>query len=339
VERGIILPLRLGKTFLPVLLAILLGGCSNSAEPFWYSGTIEADEYRIVSQVTGQLVQVLAEEGDVVNPDQLVAKVDSREASLLLEQSEAFLDSLQAQLSDLKAGSRTEQLRQAEANLKGAEAQQREAEQNLSLHKENLASIQELYNASGATQQQLDQAQTLVDTAKSRLDGAKASHEGALAQLKLLQEGATSNAIKAFEASIRQAEGARDLARLRLERTSLKAIRGGTVISINAQPGELVNTGTALLTMADLSNLWVKIYLPEDQLNLATLGKKVKVRVDTYPDKEFTGEIIHIASRAEFTPRNVQTREERTNLVFAVKVKLLEGSGELKPGMPADVYL
>ncbi len=321
------------------LAALLLVTSCTQEDISWYSGTIEAEETEVVSQVSGQLLEVLVEEGEVLGPDQVVAIVDAEPSRLQVKQAEAVIASLKAQLRDLKAGNRKEQIRQAEADLKAAEAALHGAEQDLSYKEDNLTRVKRLVSEGAINQQQLEQAQAQVDTAESLRQQAAAQYEAAQARLRLLREGATSNAVKALEAKIRQAEAARDLAQLQVDRSSVRTISGGTVVSLNAQPGEMVNPGTSVVTVADLSDLWVKIYIPETHLNLVSLGDKVRIKVDSYPNRDFIGQVVNIASKAEFTPKNVQTKEERVDTVFAVKVKVLEGWDELKPGMPADVYL
>ena len=113
----------------------------------------------------------------------------------------------------------------------------------------------------------------------------------------------------------------------------------GTVLEKNLEIGELAFPGTPVLTLADLTKPWIKIYVREKKLGLVRLGQPVDITVDSYPEKIFRGKVVHIASRAEFTPRTIQTREERVKLVFAVKVMIDNSDGALKPGMPADAAI
>jgi HlyD family secretion protein len=111
------------------------------------------------------------------------------------------------------------------------------------------------------------------------------------------------------------------------------------ILEKNAEIGEIITQGTPVYTIGDLTNPWIKVYIKEDKLGLVKLGQKAQVSIDSFPDKVYEGTVTHIASEAEFTPKNVQTKEERVKLVFGVKVSVKNMSNELKPGMPADVKI
>lgn len=334
----------IGKLDKPIFYLLVIGvlagslvGCNANPDDLTFSGTVEANQVEVAALTGGQVLEVKVEEGQQVSAGDVVAVIDAGEAEIQVRKAEAMIAAIEAQLKDLKAGSRLEQLRQAEARVKAAEAAISGAERNLEFHQQNLARVQQLFTQSAVQQQQLDQAQAQVDAAQSQLDQARANYEAAKAQLKLLQAGATSNAIKALEANLRQAEAARDLAQLQVDRATVKAAVAGTVVSKNINSGEIVTPGTSLVTLSDLADLWVKVYIPEAKLGLIRLGDPVEIKIDTFPDRAFKGQVVWIAQEAEFTPKNVQTKEERVNIVFAVKVKVLDGVGQLKPGMPADV--
>ena len=125
-----------------------------------------------------------------------------------------------------------------------------------------------------------------------------------------------------------------------LDRTLLRAPFGGLVTERHREPGEVVAPGAPVLTVLDRDDRWVRIYVPEARLGAVRLGSPVTLRSDTFPGKAYRGEVAHVASEAEFTPRNVQTTEERTLLVYAVKVRIVgDAAYELKPGLPVDVEL
>jgi HlyD family secretion protein len=140
-----------------------------------------------------------------------------------------------------------------------------------------------------------------------------------------------------LEAKLKQALAAKELAARQIEISSIKAPVEGVVLRKNFEVGEMVNPGTRVLTLADLNNLWVTVYIPETDLGRVQLGQRSMVRVDAFPRDTFKGEVVFIAPEAEFTPKNVVTVSERVKTVFAVKVALGSGNGKLKPGMPADV--
>jgi HlyD family secretion protein len=157
------------------------------------------------------------------------------------------------------------------------------------------------------------------------------------AQVSGLNAGATAEQIKALEARVAQAKAARDALATQREMMTLAAPITGTVISIVTHPGEIAAPAAEILTLADLNDLKLTVYVPENRIGLVQVGKPVRVTVDSFPGRTFEGEVSHIADSAEFTPRNVATQEERVNLVFAVDIRLSNEDGSLKPGMPADV--
>ena len=153
-----------------------------------------------------------------------------------------------------------------------------------------------------------------------QMDAAKAANDVAVSQLHLSR------------ASLRTAE-------VRLKDTVIYSSAAGVVLTKDVEEGETVAAGTPVFTIGDLENPWIKVYVKEDKLGLVKLGQKAEVRTDSYPRKVYEGTVSYISSEAEFTPKNVQTQEERVKLVFGVKVKVKNENNELKPGMPADLNI
>lgn len=156
--------------------------------------------------------------------------------------------------------------------------------------------------------------------ASQQMDAAKTSFDMAVSQLQLSR------------ASLRTAE-------VKLKDSVMYAPLNGVVLRKNIEEGETVGAGTMVITIGDLEHPWVKVYVKEDELGAVKLGQKADVVVDSFPNKRYEGIVTYISSEAEFTPKNVQTREERVKLVFGVKVNVKNQNNELKPGMPADVRI
>ncbi|MCK9420569.1 MAG: efflux RND transporter periplasmic adaptor subunit [Nitrospirae bacterium] len=156
--------------------------------------------------------------------------------------------------------------------------------------------------------------------ASQQMDAAKSAYDVAVSQLQLSR------------ASLATAD-------VKLNDSVIYAPLNGVVLRKNIEQGETVGTGTMVFTIGDLENPWVKVYVKEDRLGIVKLGQKAEVTVDSFPGKRYEGVVTYISSEAEFTPKNVQTREERVKLVFSVKVSVKNVNAELKPGMPADVKI
>lgn len=308
-----------------LLLAGLLAGCGGKGqEALMTSGTVTATEIPAAAEVAGKVTSVLVQEGQQVKQGDPIAKLDSAALELTLRQAQAAFQGAEARLAEAKAGPRPAQVRQAEEMARQTAAALAGAQKNYD-------TMKQLYDQGAATRAQFDAVTTQLETA-----GAQA--RAARAQADLVEQGATPEQIKGAEAAVAQARAAVELARLNLDRATVKAPVNGVAVRRLVEPGTLISPGTSVLTLMNLDDLWLRVYVPENQLNLVKLGMKVDVKVDAYPNRSFKAEVAQISDKAEFTPRNVQTKEERATTVYAVKLRFLEGfGGELKAGMPADV--
>jgi HlyD family secretion protein len=189
----------------------------------------------------------------------------------------------------------------------------------------------------GATKDEIDQA-------RARVAAAEAQQAQLQAQLDQLKSGARPEQLAAAQAQIEvaqaqadQSAAAIDVLKVQIDRLTLKAPLTGVVLKRSIEPGEVVMSGASLITIGDLTNLYIIVYVSESRYGEVKLGQSVQIKVDSFPGQTFTGTVSHIADQAEFTPRNVQTAEGRATTVFAVRVDVTNVDGKLKPGMPADV--
>ena len=194
------------------------------------------------------------------------------------------------------------------------------------------AALADLYRLRDDPQQMNAQ----VNAAEAQYRAAEAAVQVAQAQLEALRAGATAEEIAVAEAQVEQAQAALDALLVLRDKLTLTAPVGGLVLETSIHRGELAAPGAALLTLGDLDEVTLTVYVPENRLGQVSIGQRVEVRVDSFPGRVFTGAVVAIASEAEFTPRNVQTKEERVNMVFAVDVRIPNPDHALKPGLPAD---
>jgi multidrug resistance efflux pump len=178
-----------------------------------------------------------------------------------------------------------------------------------------------------------------VDAAETEYQAARATVDQAEAQLAALRSGATQEEIATAEAQVEQAQASLDKLLDERNKLSIAAPVGGLVLTLSIHEGELAAPGATMLTLGDLDEVTLTVYVPEDRLGHVNIGQDVEVQVDSYPNRVFKGTVVAIADEAEFTPRNVQTKEERVNMVFAVDVRIPNPDHELKPGVPADATL
>jgi HlyD family secretion protein len=206
----------------------------------------------------------------------------------------------------------------AQAGLDGARA----ALRNLRAIRDN---PQDLNAQIAAAEAQYRSTEAAVDMAQAQLDGLKA--------------GATAEEIAIAEAQVEQAQAALDALLVLRDKQTIVAPVGGVVLEVTIHQGELAAPGGTLLTLGDLDQVTLTVYVPESRLGQVNIGQEVTVSVDSFPGRTFTGTVIAIADEAEFTPRNVQTQEERVNMVFAVEVHIPNPDHALKPGLPADAVI
>jgi multidrug resistance efflux pump len=249
-----------------------------------------------------------------------------------LDQAEAALEMTQLQLDMALAGPRSEEIAIAEGAVQAAAAQVDMANAGLDAVEAAIA----LEEGPGTpTDHDLAAAEAQVDMAEGQLAQAQA-------QLALVSTGATEHDRDILEAQVKQAEAARDAANaalqaidIEIENTSVHSPIDGVIMRRLVNPGEIATPVGSLFMIADLEKLTLTVYIPEAELGRVRLGQSAQIQVDAY-EEFFEGEISHIASAAEFTPRNVQTQEERVHMVFAVKIRLDNQEDLLRPGMPAD---
>ena len=273
-----------------------------------------------------------------------------------IAEARSTLAAREEQLAELRAGSRRQELQRARAEV-------REANAIMENSQADFRRLDFLFREGGIAEQARDLAKTTFQVAVER-------HQNALERLDLTAEGPRPEEIRRAEAEVGQAKAglllartgelevarkrqeqatieasiARDRAALaaanaQLSYTVLRSPQAGVVLRKHVEPGEMIAAGTPAVTLADLGNIWLKIYIPEPQLGRVKLGQTAEVRTDSYPGKVYRGTVSFISSEAEFTPKNIQTQEERVKLVFAVKIRLENPNQELKPGMPADAVL
>lgn len=289
------------------------------------TGTIEATEVDVSSEIGGRLDQLLTDEGRSVEKGDMLAKTDDSRIRAEVERAEAALKSARATLEDLEAGARLEELESARAGVELAHA-------TLDLAEAEWRRAKDLFEKGILSE-------SLRDSARANLDVAKGQYDTAQENLRLLEAGFRPDQIEAAQWQVKQAEAALKLANVEQKKTEIFAPIAGVILVKDSEQGEVILPGVPIVTIADLDDMWVKIYIDETNIGRIKLGQKAGVKVDSFPDKEFAGEITYISDEAEFTPKNIQTREDRVKLVFAVKIGIDNAGGLLKPGMYADIEL
>jgi HlyD family secretion protein len=290
------------------------------------SGTVETADADLGFQMPGRVEEILVREGDRVERDALLARLDTRELAARRRAAEAQRTAAAARLRELETGFRSEEIAQGRAALRAAERRLEDATREL-------ARTQRLFDG-GAVSEQVLEAHVTAATL------AEAEAETARERLRILEQGPRSEQITAARSLVAQAAAAVEQLDAALEQAVIRAPFGGTVSVRHREPGETVGAGMPVLTLMNPDDRWVRIYVREDEVGRLQLGGAATITADAYPEREYLGEVVYISDEAEFTPRNVQTAQERVKLVYRVKVRITDDPAfDLKPGLPADVQI
>jgi HlyD family secretion protein len=311
--------------WITVSLAFFSCDGKNNKGELWGSGQIEGTDVQVSPLVAGRITVLAVDRGDVVKAGDPIAELDSSDYALMLQQVRAQLAEAQQRLGLLIEGPRKEDILQAMEQVKQAEAQREDA-------KINLTRVEEVFRRGSASARQMDDAKTRIKVAEAAFEAARQAYERLLHGSRKQEIGAASAAVDALKAQVAQNE------KYIADCTVVSPI-SGTVTHKVREAGEYVGKGAPIATITKLDPVDLIIYLPEKVLGRVRLGQKADVVIDTYPDKNFTGKVTFISPQAEFTPRDIQTKEDRVKLVYEVKIEIANPEGVFKPGMPAEATL
>ncbi len=288
-------------------------------------GNVDIREAQLAFNSSEYIEKILVQEGDRVKRGQLLAQLHTELLSSQLAEAEAMFLAQQLVVTKLKAGSRPQEIRKAEAEhqaIKATAIAANDTYQRMEkLLKNQLASPDD------------------VENLRSQADAANARMEAAKANLALLKSGPRKEDIAIAKAQLAAREAALSMVKQRLKYASLTAPEDGIIRTRILEPGAMAFPQTPALTLAFTDPIWVRVYLSETVLGKVALGTKATIYTDSYPDKTYEGWVGYISPTAEFTPKNVQTAELRTRLVYSAKIHACNPQGELRLGMPATVSI
>lgn len=312
--------LTTGIYTIAVCMCISLAACNSNKNKFDASGTFEVDEVIVSSELTGRLLSFTPEEGQTIPKDSIVGVIDAVNLSLQKEQVEASIQALNEKTADLSP-----QIKLLQDQL----AVQQSQLDNL-LHEK--ARLENLIKQDAATGKQLDDMNAQIDVARKQISVTQQQITVQKSNINTQNRSILSEG-KPLQKRVAQLND-------QLQRANIVNPVSGTVITKYAEAGEMTSAGKALYKIADLSMLTLRAYITGTQLSQVKLGQQVRVLVDDGADKykEFPGTITWISDKAEFTPKTIQTKDERANLVYAMKIKV-KNNGYLKIGMYGEVYL
>jgi len=310
-----------------IFLFVFITYCSREydASIIEGTGTIEAVQVDVSAAVGGEVKDIFIEEGDRVSGGDTLLKIDDTDYLIQRKLAKARLDGARANLKLLLAGARAEDVGQAQEKVKAARAAFEKAESNYNR-------IDNLFKSGSATK-------SLFDEAKAGYEMAKANYLASEKVLEKLLKGARTEEIEISQANKAQAEASLELIEKKIADCVITSPISGTVTNKLVEGGERTAPNGIVTTITKTDSMWITIFIGEKHIGRIKTGQKAEITVDSYKDEVFIGEVRFISEEAEFTPKNIQTKDEREKLVFGVKIKIANRDGILKSGLPADAVI
>lgn len=308
-------------------IPVLFFGCADNEgdNVIEESGTIETVDITLSSQTSGNLSKLIKREGDKIKKGDTLAVIEHKKLNHQLTQAEAAKSIAKSQLNLVLEGARREDIAQAQEMV-------RQAEVNYNLAEKEFERVNNLYESNSISKQKFDNAKTRLEVAKSQLSSAEQN-------LQKVKNIARPEEIEQAKAKFNQAAANVDLLTEQIEDAYITSPINGRIINHFMEAGELVSPMSSLFKVSNLNLVELMVYVQETQIGKVKLGQKAEITVDSYKDKVYEGKVTYISPEAEFTPKNIQTKEERTKLVFAVKIEIPNPDEDLKAGMPADAKI
>ncbi|MGC4085082.1 MAG: efflux RND transporter periplasmic adaptor subunit [Vicinamibacterales bacterium] len=327
----------------PFAIAVLLivsAGCRTAPPADWVrvSGQVEATEVQVAAQVAGRLIERRVSEGTRVDKGATVARLDTADAELVLARAKADRGQADAQLRLVQAGSRIEDVRQAEAQVAAAQADVAPAEAELAAAEVDVQRFEQLLAANSGSRKQRDDAVARRNVARDRVQAARERVRVAQEGVARVKAGARREELDVARARVAAADAQIATLEKAIADATVIAPVAGVVTTTVADEGELVQPRAPLLVITDLDHAWANVYVDEPVVPRLAVGDAVTIFTDA-GGPGTPGTISYISERAEFTPRNVQTADDRSKLVYRVKVALDNRGGIFKSGMPVEAEI
>lgn len=346
-----------------------------SNRPFQWAGTVEARSVTVASRTGGRVKEVLVHEGDPLKPSQPMVILEAGDLEAQRAMAEAQLEQAKATLDKLEKGARPEEIAQAKARAAQAQAALAETQHGsrsevIAAAEARLAQAQagvdkaqldadrahRLLASEAIAKAEADAADTALQTAKAQRDAqqkvveelragarpeqkaqAAARAQEAQAAANLVLAGTRVEDLRAAAAQVGAAQARVDQLDVMIDELTIRAPAAASVESLDLRPGDLLAPNAPAATVLEADQLYVRVYVPETQIGRIKIGDIVPITVDSWPDKSFKGKVEYINVKGEYSPRNLQTADERADQVFAVRIGLIEGKDRLRAGMAAIV--
>ncbi len=312
------------KIFLSLVLLLTMAACSSNdnSNSIEATGTIESTNVIVSSRTAGDIKSILSGEGERVNAGDTVLIIDREVLDYQLEQALAGEQIAQAQLDLMLKGARSEDIKQAEELMKQNEI-------NFNNAKNDFERYKQLWGSKSISQKQYEDMTARFEVASAQFSSAKENYQ----KVKKIFR---PEEIEQAKGNLKKAKASVDLLKKNIRDSYVTSPISGFIVKKFIETGETVTPMSSLFKVSNLETVDLVIYISEVELGKVKLGQRAEITNDTYPDRKYEGKVTYISPEAEFTPKNVQTKDERTKLVFAVKISVDNKNFDLKAGMPAD---
>jgi len=309
------------------IFLLLLAGCGNTDNNTFIegTGTIESTNVIVSSRNAGEINSILFVEGERVNAGDTILIIDYEVLEYQLEQALAGEQIAQAQLDLMLKGARSEDINQAEEMMNQSEI-------NFNTAKNDFERYKQLWESKSISKKQFEDMTARYDVTLAQYNSAKENYQK-------VKKFFRPEEIEQAKGNVKKAKASVDLLKKNIRDSYVTSPLTGFIVKKFIEVGETVTPMSSLFKVSNLSTVELVIYVSEVELGKIKLGQKAEVTIDTYPDRKYEGKVTYISPEAEFTPKNVQTKDERTKLVFAVKIEVVNKDFDLKSGMPADAIV
>jgi HlyD family secretion protein len=328
----------MNRLLLPLL--ILAAGCAEPppTDRIRVSGHVEATETRLAPEAGGRILTLSVKEGDRVQQGQAILTLDTRDTQLAIDRAKAERAAAEAQLRLVQAGARVEDIRQAQSQIETGKSEVAAMKSELDAAEQDLIRFETLLKNNSGSRKQRDDAATRRDVARDRVASAESRVKSAEEVLAKLRAGARREEVDAARARVEAVTAQVTMLEKGIGDATLTAPVSGMVTEKLVEVGEIIPPRVPVVVIADIDHAWADVFVPEPTVPQIRIGQPATIFTDA-GGPGITGSISFISSKAEFTPRNVQTAEERSKLVYRVRIAVDNKDGVLKQGMPVEAEI
>lgn len=328
---------KIGIKGLIMAMSILaLTGCQKAPESLILTGSVEGVTVDVIARTSGEIKEIYGTEGQLVKEGDPLARIDDREWQLKKENLELVRQIAELKYEDLKNGNSKASIRQAIANRDQFKVQLSGSQKELDYLKKQLSDAQSLNQTGASSESQVEEILRAIDKERTKYDTLADQLKSAQEGLNLVLEGAVTEQLKQALIDTQIKTNEIEQMDLMIEKTKLDSPRAGVIQNVNFEVGEYISAGQKMFSLVNPDQLTLKVYINEKNLSLIKKGMQVSISGDYEAQKAVTGEIVYIASEAEFTPKNIESKESKQEMVYEVHIDIDDPDGIIKPGMYLD---